>query len=113
MDISIKGLTPAHEQLYNMLGEGKENAQSRTMLAIRMGCTDRRVRKLIEELSTCGLVVCNVQDGAGYYKPNSEEDFRAIIKLETARARALRKKVFGVKLGLYEFLKAQEGAAER
>ena len=113
MSDKINGLTHAHEQLYNLLGEGKENAQTRTMLAIRMGCTDRRVRKLIEELSTCGLVVCNVQDGAGYYKPNTEEDYEAIIKLETARARALRKKVFGVKLGLYEFLKAQEERAER
>lgn len=104
MNSKRKNLTPEHEQLYNTLDFGKQNGQSKTLLQIRTGFSERRIRKLIEELSTNGLVVCNDQDGKGYYKPDTVEDFETYIKIETSRANALRRKVYGIKSALNEFL---------
>lgn len=111
MNEKINDLTEKHAQLYNIIGEGKENAQTRRALALRMGCGERTIRKLIEDLSTTGLVVCNVQDGVGYYKPNKAEDFEAMINIETSRAEALLAKIYGIKLGFYEFLRTHKEAA--
>ena len=110
MNEKLTDLTPKHEALYNILGEGKENGLSKKVLVLRTGYPERKIRKLIEELNAAGLVVCNMQDGAGYYKPSTVEDYEAMINIETSRADALREKIYGIKLGMYEYLRKNEPA---
>lgn len=105
MNTKRKSLTDMHEFLYSVIGTGRENAQSKSMLQIKTGYDERIIRKLIEELSTNGLVVCNLQDGKGYYKPDTLEDYDTVIKIESSRANALRRKVYGIKTARNTFLK--------
>lgn len=110
MKDKLMDLTPKHETLYNILGEGRENGLSKKVLVLKTGYPERKIRKLIEELNAAGLVVCNMQDGAGYYKPSTLEDYEAMINIETSRADALREKIYGIKLGMFEYIRTQEGA---
>lgn len=43
-------MTPQHRQLLNLIPRGRRRATSMGELADRLGCSDREVRQLIEEL---------------------------------------------------------------
>ncbi len=49
------------------IGVGKDNAVTRQQLCAVTGLPDRTVRKLIAQARTEGEVICNAQDGRGYY----------------------------------------------
>jgi biotin operon repressor len=66
----IKGATWENLRVYELLGEGKENAISRGELSGMTGFSDRALRKLIEELRRMGIQVINDGDGRGYYLAN-------------------------------------------
>ncbi len=48
---------------------GKANAISRSALALRLGLTDRQMRRALERARGDGLIVINDCDGRGYYLP--------------------------------------------
>lgn len=63
--------------LYNALGVGHKNAQTRRELCKRLGCSDRMLRKGIEILRL-DYAILSRDDGKGYYLPGSAvlRDFR-------------------------------------
>ena len=57
----------AVEALRAALPRGAENAKPRARLAAELGLSDRKTRALIEEARGEGLLICNEQNGKGYY----------------------------------------------
>ena len=51
---------------------GKENAIGRHELAIKVGCSDRTMRDLINSARKREVIV-NIQNGNGYYRPTKDD----------------------------------------
>ena len=65
--------------LYNALGVGHKNAQTRRELCKRLGCSDRMLRKGIEILRL-DYAILTRDDGKGYYLPETTDAGRADAK---------------------------------
>lgn len=92
------------EYVTHFIPFGKQNAISKRALALQLGCTERQVRKHIEEATKQGAFICNDQDGAGYYQATFE-DLEAIkkrYKAEKSRAISLLKKISRMRTHLIE-----------
>ena len=78
-----KKVTPQMERftsaLYNVLGVGHKNAQTRKELCKRLRCDDRMLRDGIEVLRA-DYAVLNRDDGKGYYLPEETDSGRADTK---------------------------------
>ena len=78
-----KKVTPQMElftsALYNALGVGHKNAQTRKELCKRLRCYDRMLREGIEVLRA-DYAVLNRDDGKGYYLPEETDSGRADTK---------------------------------
>ena len=96
-------LTADHRALYLLIPEGRENACRGTALASVMGCSERRIRQMVEDLTVNGNVICNLQNGKGYYRPLDEEDIDAMLKLTASRAYSLLRKKYALKRALERF----------
>lgn len=78
----------------SVVPRGHQNAISRTMLTLMLGFEDtssgdRKMRKLIESAKLAGLLVCNDQDGQGYYIADTEQEKRAQLEQLESRSRSL------------------------
>lgn len=62
--------------LYNALGVGHKNAQTRRELCKRLRCSDRMLRKGIEILRL-DYAILSRDDGKGYYLPETTDAGRA------------------------------------
>ena len=85
-------VSPATEMLAAAIPYGRDNAISRSMLAITMGTSDRRVRDLIEAARREGLIIINAQDGRGYYQTNDLDEIARQYRQDTARAMSILKR---------------------
>lgn len=103
MNTKRKSLTAEHQALYALIPEGREKALRINVLAAVMDVHERRVRQMIEDLTVNGCVICNLQNGSGYYKPNTDEDFEAMLKLNASRAHALLRKDYAIRKALERF----------
>lgn len=73
--------------------EGKENAIPRSVLAVRLGLTDRQTRKLIEEARDRGVLICNDGDGEGYYLASDLGQIERQYRKDRARALSVLKRL--------------------
>lgn len=55
---------------------GRENAVSRNYLCYLTGLIDRRMRKEISRAKVAVAVICNRQDGRGYYQSDDIQDIK-------------------------------------
>lgn len=65
---------------------GQENAISRKELAAKLGMSDRKMRKCVEEARADGLLILNDQNGRGYWQSNDIDELRQQYDQDTARA---------------------------
>lgn len=65
---------------------GRENAISREALGFVTGLSDRVLRKQIEQARRCGYVICNSQDGKGYFWTDDLDDMERQYRQITNRA---------------------------
>jgi len=103
MNSKRKKLTDDHRALYLLIPEGRENAYPLNFLCEMMGASERVIRQMIEDLTTNGCVVCNLQNGKGYFRPTTDDDFEAMIKLSASRAKSLLRKEYAIKKALERF----------
>ena len=68
---------------------GKDLANTRHWIAMHTGLNDRNVRERIEELRNEGHLICNLQNGNGYYIAEDEEDIRRHVTQNMSRVRSL------------------------
>lgn len=97
MNTKRKRLTDEHLDLYGLLEFGRSGAKRLDELASLMGISERKVRALIEDLTVNEKVVCNLQNGKGYFKPQTDDDYEAMIKLTAHRAHSLLRKKYALK----------------
>lgn len=71
---------------------GRENAIKRSTLRDLIGVTDVEMRRMIGEVRKETPII-NLQDGNGYYRPNTKEDLERYIMQEKARAESILKNV--------------------
>ena len=79
---------------------GRKNAVKRADLVNMIGLSDRLVRKLIEDARQSGVIIINMQDGRGYYRPEGKEDLEYYIRQEEARAKSIHRNLKAAKKAL-------------
>ena len=68
---------------------GKANAISRKELSNALCLPDRTVRALIEDARAAGVLICNDQDGRGYYLAETKDEIERQFRRDKARAMSL------------------------
>ena len=68
------------------LEHGHNNAVGREVLARRYGLSDRIVREKIEAARDEGVLICNDQDGKGYYLAETVDEIERQYRRDKARA---------------------------
>ena len=96
-------ITEEHMAMYNLIPLGKEHAITKDVLQLWTGLSERLVRQYCEDLTCNELVVCNLQNGKGYFRPLNEDDYIAALKLTESRANSLKRKAYGIKSALKRF----------
>lgn len=95
-----KGIEMSTERMTGLMGEvisslpiGKEKAISREELAWRLQIPDRSTRRIIEELRDQGIMICNDQDGKGYYIAQTTAEVERQYRRDLARAKNIMKRL--------------------
>jgi hypothetical protein len=65
---------------------GQANAITRHKLHQLTGLRDRTIRKEIEKARASGNIIINLQDGKGYYQPETLDEIEIQFKLNQSRA---------------------------
>lgn len=81
---------------------GRNNAVKRADLVSMIGASDRLVRRMIEDARQSGVVIINMQDGRGYYRPERKEDLEYYIRQEEGRAKSIHRNLKAAKKALRE-----------
>lgn len=76
-----------------LLEYGHENARTRSELVRRTGFNDRAVREILEQARDAGWLVCNDQDGKGYYLAIEVDEIERQYKRDRARALSVLKRL--------------------
>ena len=76
-------------QIEDLIPHGKDRAITRAELCAMTDMSDRAVRKHIEEARNRGILIINVQNGAGYYQSNELADIEAQFKINRSRAMSI------------------------
>ena len=71
------------------LHKGRSHAVSRKSLATMTGLSDRQVRDMIEQARANGALICNDQDGHGYYLAETYDEIQRQYSRDYARAISL------------------------
>ena len=81
------GVSASTRTLARVIPTGRASAIERDSLAAVMDMTDRQMRRAVALARREGLVICNLQDGSGYYQPEDVADLRR--QLESTHRRAM------------------------
>lgn len=65
---------------------GSKNAKDRFALAEEFGVSDRVMRQMIEDARRDGILICNDNDGRGYYIAESIDEIERQYNRDKARA---------------------------
>lgn len=75
------------------LKHGRDLANSRQWISMHTGIHDRRVRELIEELRNEGHLICNAQNGGGYYLAETTEEILQQYRQDCNRAMSILRRI--------------------
>ena len=75
------------------LMHGKDLANTRQWISMHTGIHDRKVREIIEELRNEGHLICNLQDGNGYFLAETTEEILQQYKQDCNRAMSVLRRV--------------------
>lgn len=98
--------------LYNALGVGHKNAQTRRELCKRLGCSDRMLRKGIEILRL-DYAILTRDDGKGYYLPETTDAGRADAKRWSKRQDRRVQAIRVAQAGALKFATGWKGTEDR
>ena len=93
------------DKFISLFSGGWENPMSLDRLSILSGMNKRRVRKMIEDINASGkTMICNLQDGRGYFIPleNELHYARLFQDQEAKRFNSMKNKLHGMNVFLGE-----------
>ena len=93
-------MTETTLKVYQILGYGKENAIERKAIADRLCVDDRTAREWIQRAKIEGVVICNEQDGKGYYLPLTTDEYKKQYKQTMSRAKSLLAQIKAIRSGM-------------
>lgn len=94
--------------IINYIPKGRNNAISRTSLRIQTGLSDRAMREEISQARRYNCII-NLQNGAGYYIPDTDEEIQRFILQETRRAKSIFWCLKGAKKALKSLKEGENG----
>lgn len=86
----------------DQLMHGKGSGATRTWLAMHTGANDRTVRLAIEDLRSEGWLICNDQDGEGYYLALEDQEILRQYRRDCARAMSILKRLKAFRMAARE-----------
>ena len=95
-------LGPDELALIGLLKKGSKNTVTRRSLADQMGTSDRRVRKMIERAGAAGVIICNEQNGRGYYIAEDIDEIERQYRQELNRMKSMYKRTLPLRRALKE-----------
>lgn len=96
------------ETVLIQVGRDKRSARTSYWISKLTGIHERAVRELIEELREEGHLICNDQDGEGYYLSDDIEDIRRQYARDRARALSILKRLRPFRRKIHEAEKNQD-----
>ena len=84
--------SPMTVTLANVIPYGRRNAISRDALAIKLGMSDRQMRKAVEDARNEGLIILCECNGRGYYQSDDLNEIHCQYMQDTNRAMAILKR---------------------
>ena len=96
------------QAVWNCLLHGKDLAASRTWISSHTGLNDRTARKVIEALRNSGVLICNDQDGMGYYIAETDEEILRQYRRDCARAMSILKRLKAFRAAVREIEQQEE-----
>lgn len=81
------------ECVLRCLRHGKDLANTRFWIAMKTGLSDRAVRQRIEELRNEGHLICNLQNGKGYFIAENDEEVELQYRQDCARAMSILRRI--------------------
>lgn len=87
-----EAVPPYFSMLENAIPIGRKNAITRSALAVKLGMSDRQMRKAIEDARYAGLVILNDQNGRGYWISDDILEMRRQYAQDTSRAMSILKR---------------------
>lgn len=83
----------SREEVLACLEYGSRNAKDRYQISNQTGIQDRHVRRLIEELRGDGYLICNAQNGKGYYLAETPAEILRQYRQDHSRAMSILKRM--------------------
>ena len=80
-------------RVLSCIRKGTEMANTRSWIAMHTGLSDRVVRQRIEELRNEGHLICNLQNGSGYFLADTDEEVERQYKQDCARAMSILRRI--------------------
>ena len=82
-----------NDSVLELIGTGKDHATPILRLVWNSGLNERAVRKAIQELRQDGHLICNEQNGKGYYIATELEEIRKQYTQDRNRFLAVAKRI--------------------
>ena len=80
-------------RVLSCIRKGAKMANTRRWIAMHTGLSDRVVRERIEELRNEGHLICNLQNGSGYFLADTDEEVEQQYKQDCARAMSILRRI--------------------
>ena len=86
-------LTRQRAAVLSCIMHGKDLANDHHWIATHTGLPERAVRNRIEELRNEGYLICNLQNGKGYFLAENDEDVKTQYRQDCARAMSILRRI--------------------
>ena len=102
MSTKAKNFEQLKRMIRDQLAHGKELGATRQWLTMYTGANDRTVRLAIEDLRSDGWLICNDQDGEGYYLALEDQEILRQYRRDCARAMSILKRLKAFRMAARE-----------
>lgn len=101
-----------YPEVYNLLGKGHKNAVPLKTLMAFTGTSGSNIRLMIEKMVESGIPIVNLEDGKGYFIPETPEEVHIARRKKYSRAKKLLKSCYHLKKAETNLLYTSEGLIE-
>lgn len=93
MSTNIDHYNSLKMQVLSCILHGKDLANTSELIASHTRMSERRVREFVEQLRNEGYLICNEQNGKGYYLAETDEEVERQYRQDCARAMSILRRI--------------------